>query len=192
VRLIFFSLLIFVLTACASNAPAPLRYALSEKEKLPPINLSVSAGQYATESQAKTVEHIAQSVERSGLFSAVETRFARHPLLLLISYKCDIPNDAGNFANSMLSAATLFIVPSSLKKIHTINVEIFLGNKSILKKDYTEEHKVTMSIYTMPHEQHLDGVNKVLNKFFEDLRENKIIPRIADFPSSVEKMEEKI
>jgi hypothetical protein len=189
---LFFSLLL-LLTSCATNLPQANRYNLSNEDKLPPITLAVSAGRYVTDVQAETVEHIAKSVQNSGLFSAVETNFARHPLVLLIAYKCDIPNDTANFANTMLSAATLFVVPSSLKKIHTIEVEFVLGKNTLFKKTYTQEHSVTMSLYTPPGHQHLAGVNLVINQFLDDIKTNRVLPSMADFPQpSVEQQDKTI
>ena len=98
----------------------------------------------------------------------------------MIRYSWEQQTDILDFAEIMISASTLLLLPASLEETHTIEVQIYLGNEVISTTLYTEEVQTAMSLYHNPVEDRKQGMNRLLEKLFADIQEQRILPTLAD------------
>lgn len=170
------------LMGCASPKAVTKNYSVEKKDQFVAINLGVDAGRYIYSHEAHVVDHIYQSFEKSGLFQDVETAFPRWPVTVQIKYSWDQPKAGSgeNFAKAMVSASTLLVVPAFVEENHTINARIIVGDKLVGKFEYTEKVSTAMSLFHDPVEDRKNGVNKMVQRLFEEIKVKKLIPTVAD------------
>jgi hypothetical protein len=168
------------LAGCASQKAIPTQYALPDDEKYIPINLDVSAGRYISEPEAQVVNYIYDSFDQSGLFADIETSVLRWPYTIVVKHSWEQPMDASETAGTLVSAATLLVVPGFFDELHTLEVEILAGNALIKALTYTQEIETALSLYHRPVEDRKQGINVMLNQLFSDLEKEGLIPTVAD------------
>lgn len=169
-----------VLTACASPVATPEKFQTLNEDKYAPINLDIYAGEYVTEQMSNIVRYMRESVIESNLFSDVATGFSRWPLTVHLRYGITSDMDAGEFAGTMVSAATMLIVPAPFTEQHNLGAYIYAGPTPIASYNYTQEVEVTMSLFHDPEEDRKNGAKLLLRKFFDDLRNKQPLPTIRE------------
>lgn len=169
------------LSACSSAPVAKQTLApIAPDDRYVPVNFALDAGEYISVHEAAVARHLSETFRNSGRFVRVERNVATWPQTLLMTYRWQPSRSAGEFAGAMASAATLLIVPAPLTEQHTLKVEILQGGIPVKEFSYTEEVKTSLSLFNDPVEDRKLGVERLLNRFYADLAESKVIPRAKD------------
>lgn len=187
IALIVFSFLMMI--GCASQKAIPKQYNVSQGEKFIPINLHVDAGRYVYNNEARVANYIYDVFEQSNLFDSVETGFLRWPFTIKVKYSWEQPMGAKDFTETMISASTLLLVPAFIDETHTLNVEILYGNETINSVKYSEPVEVGLSLYHDPIEDRKNGMNRLLERFFSEIQEKQLLPKISDIKKDQQESE---
>lgn len=169
------------MTAC-STAPSvkPIAAPIAAGDRFVPINFALDAGAYITMQDAVVAQHLSDAVSNSGRFVRVERKLATWPQTILMTYRWEPSKSAGELAGVLASAATLMIIPAPLTEQHTIKVEILERGIPVKEFNYTEEVKTSLSLFNDPVKDRKLGVERLLDRFYVDLAETRIIPRAND------------
>ena len=173
-------LTLFALSACTATAPKPAAYQLDENNKYLPVNMDIYAGEYVTPQMSNIVRYMQESFVGSNLFSDVSAGFKRWPLTIQLKYEITRDFDALEFAGTMVSAATLLIVPAPMSEHHKLEANIYSGAQMIKSYKYDEKVGITMSLFHNPEEARKAGARLLINKFFSDLAKDQVIPKIGE------------
>lgn len=173
-------LTLFALSGCTATAPKPAAYQLDQNNKYLPVNIEIYAGAYVTPQMSNIVRYMQESIVGSNLFSDVSTGFKRWPLTIQLKYEITRDFDALDFAGTIVSAATLLIVPAQMSELHKLEANIYSGSQMIRSYRYEEKAGVTMSLFHNPEEERKAGARLLINKFFSDLEKHHAIPKIGE------------
>ncbi|WP_440223852.1 hypothetical protein ACQQ2N_01240 [Dokdonella sp. MW10] len=171
------------MSACSTPHKRPTPVAVAESERFPPVNLFVDAGDYVTPWQADLMRYLRESVEVAQQFTDVSSRRARWPYTIVITYAVKPPeNSAAVTAAAMASAATLFIVPAPIAEIHAVEISVELGGETLHTFTYEEPIKDSIALFDFNKFANVRNaaVDRILSRFFQDLRASKILPTRGD------------
>lgn len=193
-KLILTLLVAIFVSGCASPKAVTKNYLVDQKDKYIAINLDVDAGRYVAMHEANVVEHIYDSFEQSGLFSDVETSFRRWPVTVQVKYSWEQPeiNTGKGFAKTMVSASTLLLIPAVLTENHTLKVRIVSGNNIVEAFEFTEEVETALSLYHDPVEDRKNGISRMMEKVFDKIKKEKLIPTVMAIEKQIKAQQQKI
>ena len=179
-RALLLSVFGFFLAGCTNLKTVPWHYEISEENLFIPVNLDVSAGEYVNKSTAEVANFLSRSVTQSGQFSRTDRNSSRWPYTLKIDYEWEQVMTASDFPGTVVSVATLMIVPGYLDETHTIEVSVLRGDFVVADAEYVEEMRLPVSIRHDAIEHRKEAVNRLLEQMFKDFREKSLIPTLKD------------
>lgn len=185
VRLTLFTVLLILINGCSVNSTLVTRdYSVSrEEERMLPVNIIINAdnipdkeltnGAYAN--RVRRQKFIQDVLFKEKAFFDISTKEVKYPVTLHIRYHDRWNENALSTANQFLSAATLFIVPYSIKVDVSLDVDVYLGKRIVKSFNYVDELKYMVSIFNMPVHVEEEYLKKLLNNFLVDLSNSKIL-----------------
>lgn len=188
-RLVCLAFLIVFLSGCATTAPLmqvekEQVYSAYKNDPFVPINVNINAGQFVTAERADALHYLGDQIEESGAFARVANGVDRWPFTLDLDYdtKPLEGDEAKNFANIMVGASTLFLVPTKYQLNHRLKVEVFHGARPVKILKYEELIDERMSIVDMADltKGSRAGIDRLLAKMIKDLSEQNLLPRVSD------------
>lgn len=178
-----------VICGCTATPEPPPKYEVAEVDKFAPINFDVYAGEYVTAQTSEVANFIARTVADSGRFIHVQSGMNRWPFSVQLKYGFTQKIGAMEFIGTMISAASLLIIPGSLPEEHTYSFHVLYGPNLIAKYNYSEQVKNKLWLFNMSHDVRKDAAARTVKKFISDLERDKVIPTARDFEEAEKNQE---
>ncbi|MCH9826668.1 MAG: hypothetical protein K0U79_02860 [Gammaproteobacteria bacterium] len=178
-----------MLSGCGA-ANTVTKPATAPEDRFVPVNFTLDAGEYLTLQQAEVANHLSNAVVQSDRFVRVERGVMRWPFTLQMKYGAENEMTTAEFAGLMVSAASLFVIPSKTTETHRLTVDLFVGSTLARTFTYDEELTLTTVIFKQHGSDRKACVDRLLDRFYEDLEAADLIPHVRDFaPTDAEKTE---
>lgn len=168
-----------IASGCAS-VPEIQRPVIPEGDRFVPVNYFFDTSDYSTVNEAKSAQYLTESLLKSGRFVQLDRGIARWPHTLQIKYKRLNSESPVETAGFLLSAATLFVVPTKVTHKYVLSIELFAGNVLLKKFTYEEEMASIVSIFKDPLKDDYESIERLLSKFYADLDASNLLPRAKD------------
>ena len=186
-KLFIVSALIFVSGCTAAKLDRIALNSSGDDSKLVPTTVFINRGSPVARFYVNRLEAVNNAIVKSGIFLDAGSH-VRSPYVLDINLERDTHDNAADSAAQILSAGTLFLLPSKVHNINKLNVDFYAYGTLVKRYEYAEDYEEVLSIFNMK-KQHEEGGNEFLsienlvNTLLNDVQQDALIPRLK--PSNV-------
>ena len=142
------------------------------------INVLLSMDTYFDTTLYNPLEHIYSNLVQSKRFYSVSSGKVGAPYVVEIKFSSKDDSSASEIAGSILSAATLFIVPHNVTRTYQIEVKLFDEKSLIFQHTYSDTMKGANSVANLPIDGIKDSVDLLVFELLHDIENNKLIPLV--------------
>lgn len=174
------ALVVVLVCGCAAVPEPPPRYEVADADRFAPINLDVYAGEYVSRSTQEVVSVITQSMTESGRFAHVQMGRERWPFSVQVTYGFTQTYGVVEFLASMVSAASLLIIPAPLPERHLYRFEVLYGPSLLASYEYSEDIKNKLWLFNVNNQVRKDAAIRVIKQFIADLERDTVLPTGRD------------
>ncbi len=173
----------WLVCACAPIASLrPFEYTLpTDRGVFAPVRLEINRDAPVPEFYQSRLDLVASELESSGAFHSVgqdvdseyvlDVRLGRHTT-----------DTAVDTANQMLSAVTLFLIPSTAHNVNKLEVDCYVDGVHVRRYEYTGayEERISLFNYRALSEggDEFVSIRNMLNHLIRDLDHDDILPRV--------------
>lgn len=187
------SILLILLSGCSVNSSLVTKdYTVSRaEERMLPVNVIIDAddipneqltnGAYAN--RIRRQKYILKVLLNEKAFFDISNNEVKYPITLHVKYHDNWIESSLSTANQLLSAATLYIVPYSIKVDVNLDIDVYMGKRKIKSFNYYDELDYMVSIINMPVHVEEVYLKKLLNNFLVDLSNSKILSPSNEKPN---------
>ena len=129
------------------------------------------------------LEAVEASLKESGAFFDLGAH-VRSPVILDIELNRGTNDSVVDTASQLLSAATLFLVPTKAKNFNTLKVDVYAYGKLIRTYQYQQEYEQVIGLYNYNEVASNEGneflaIKAVVNKFVNEVERDKLLPKVV-------------
>ena len=168
---------ILILSGCATTTEV---YKYTTESIYPPVRVHINRTVPVPRFYVNRLDEVNAEIKRSGMFVDAGSH-VDSPLVFDITLHRGTTDTAANTAGHLLSAATLFVVPSKVNNFNKLTVDLYLSGKKIKTYEYTDHYEETLSITTAMSSEvstnEFSSIRKVVNMFLEEFDKDKVLKR---------------
>lgn len=147
-RIVLTLLAAIALSGCATFSDAQ-KASLShqlENDQFVPVRISMHPGQRYSVDFGYRLDKIEDSLQQSEQFVRVG-REVNSPFVLVINLDHEDTSSAADFAGSLLSAATLGLIPAKYLGRHTLKTNVFFHDRLLATFEHQSDYEMKWSLY---------------------------------------------
>lgn len=179
-----------LLGACASSGQRPIQQLAVEARKEPlkplgpplaepllPVNMGINGGQWVTQIQAENLKYLRETLVAQKLFEDIAFGVGRYPLSVDLEFsQRSAGNGAVEFANLMVSAASLFVVPAVQNVDYVLTAKFFGGGGLLETRNYAVNSNRVMVLFSSPQKKDRAVIDHLLETMKADFADNPPLP----------------
>lgn len=167
------------LAGCVGSNPIkPTAFAPSNGGLYEPVTLFVNRTVPTPRFYVSRLDAVDAALRRSGEFSSLgPDRDARYILDATLD-RLD-RGGAADFGGQMVSAATLFLLPSRVRATNRLTVDLYVDGRKVKTYVHAVDYEETLSAFNLSDvgSQEFTAINNVVNLFLAELAADQHIPR---------------
>ncbi len=181
------AILTVTLAGCAANKTVPTDHSRSEEDKLAPVNLSVTMGEYVSAQDAVLAQYISDSVRQSSPFLQVETDFNRWPHRVVIRAMRTGRMGITEMVGILVTSFSLGLIPMPVNDYFDVQIAVFYGPGLLQTYSYpTESHTMACLLFCSPTEGRKRAIQATLDQFYQDLEASRLLPKMGDLKQQMD------
>ncbi len=175
-----------ILAGCASTSNQPVFEFDSGDAKgvFVPVRVHINRNVPVARFYESRLIEVKNTLKRSGMFLEVGSH-VDSPYVLDLQLERGSNDNAVDTTAQLLSAATLFLLPSKVNGYHILKADLYIDGSLLKSYEYKDEYDETISIYNYNEAASNDGdefvsIRNVVNKLLKGLDEDDVIERYID------------
>lgn len=163
---------------------------ISTADPLIPVNLHINPGDWVTKQEAGDLRHLREQIEKTRLFASLAPGGNRWPVSMEIRYSHrNTDSTAKEIAKSVVSGASLFIVPTQMNLEYTLQVTLYSGPETIEQREYKIQRSSTIhigSLFGGMEDLHWPAIDELVSMLQRDFISQPPLPTLRSLQPSPE------
>lgn len=190
--LILIILCTLVISGCATPTEE-IKYTNSfENGVFLPVRFHINRNEPVRRNYISRLDEVDAAFKKSNLFFDIGAT-VDSPYIIDVKLDSGTTDSAINSAGVLLSAATLFIVPSKVHNYNTLNVDFYINGQLVKNYTYREDYEETLSITDAGAKEYdinsneFKSIRNLVARFLQDFDNDSLMPRLIAKESQPDK-----
>jgi len=173
-------LLILIIQGCASTTQK-YNYIADKSEGLfVPVRLFVNRAIPVPRFYESRLDYVGMSLKKSGAFIDIGSHIDS-PYVLDVRIERGTHDSIADVTGQILSAATLFLVPSIVHNFNKIDADLYIHGKKVKSYSFTEDYEDTLSIAnnfdSAGDSNEYKTIHNLTHRLISQLDKDKLLPK---------------
>lgn len=171
-------LTVFLLSGCvATNTLTPFEFKPAvDLPKFVPVTLFVNRAEPVPRFYMSRVYAVEREMGEGKIFTSIGSD-VESPYVLDAKMHRGSNESSINFVGHILSAATLFLIPSKISNYNELTVDLYVNGARVESFRYREDYEDTSWLFNAPGDVEFQSIRSLVNKFLQEFESKNLIPR---------------